>query len=62
MEKLSTITSSVPLLKASEVNQGPVRLISAELHSLAIPGWKDMKQNYMSILYECRLCIVDSNW
>lgn len=29
MEKLSTITSSVPLLKASEVNQGPVRLISA---------------------------------
>lgn len=49
MEKLLTITSSIPSLKPSEVNQRRVRLISAQLHSLAIPAWKDMKQNYMSI-------------
>lgn len=58
---VSAVTSTLSILKPSQINQSPVRLISARLHS-DNPRLKGYEAELHIHLHQHDLCNVDGNW
>lgn len=59
--QVSAVTSTLSLLKPSQVNQSPVRFISTQLHC-DNPWSKGYEAELHVHLHQHNLCNVDGNW